>query len=133
MSWVTASWLPVWVWVNRSKDMPKLFPRLQEQGVIAVDHLGGGDALLVGADGYGRAVGVAAGHHQHAVALQPVVAGEDVGGQVTAGDMAHVQRAVGVGPGNTDENAFGQDQSSSAVRRDRNPFGNSSTTGFGRV
>ena len=77
----------------------QLLPRLQEQGVIAVDHLGGSDSLLLRPDGYGRAVGIAAGHHKHAVSLQPVVAGEDVGRQVTSGDVAQVQGAVGIGPG----------------------------------
>ena len=54
----------------------------------------------------GRAVGVAAGYHQHAVALEPVIAGENVGGQVAPGDVAEVQRAIGVGPGDGDENAL---------------------------
>ena len=67
--------------------------------MIAFQHGVGGNALLVGADGDGRAVGVGAGHHQHLVALHPVVARENVGGQVTAGDVAHVEGAVGVGPG----------------------------------
>ena len=63
----------------------------------------GVDALVVGADGDRRAVLVAAGHHQHVVAAHAVVAGEDVGRQVGAGDVAEVQRPVRVRPGDGDE------------------------------
>ena len=63
-------------------------------------------ALLLGAHGDRRAVLVGAGDHEHAVAGGAVVAGEDVGGQVGAGDLAEVQRAVGVRPGNADEDRF---------------------------
>ena len=103
-------------------------PRIEELGVVAVQDDLGIDALLVGADGDGGAVGIGAGHHQDLVAFHAVVAGEDIGCQIAAGDVAHVERAVCIGPGNTDENTLGQDQSSSAVRRDRDKFGNSSTT-----
>ena len=84
----------------------QLFPRLQEQGVIAVDHLGGGNSFLVGAYGDGGAVGIAAGHHQHMIAPEAVVAGEDVGRQVTARHVAQVQGAIGIGPGYSDKNAL---------------------------
>ena len=91
---------------EKVKGYAQLFPRIQEQRVIAVDHLGRSYAFLVGPDGNGRAVGVAARYHQHAVALEPVIAGENVGGQVAPGDVAEVQRAIGVGPGDGDENAL---------------------------
>ena len=42
---------------------------------------------------------VGAGHHQHVVAGHPLVAGEDVGRDPEAGDVADVPGAVGVGPG----------------------------------
>jgi len=72
----------------------------------AVLDLGSGarfDAFLVGPHRDGRAVSVAPRHHQHPVAPEPVVAGEDVGRQVRARDVAQVQRAVGVGPCHGDE------------------------------
>ena len=97
MSWVTALVIAGVGVSEQIEGYAQLFPRLQEQGMITLHHLGRGDSLLVRADGDGSAVGVAAGHHQHAVSLKPVVAGEDVCGQVTSGHVAQVQRAVGVG------------------------------------
>ena len=74
--------------------------------MITVDHLGGGDSLLVRPDGNGCAMSVAARHHQHSISLESVVASEDVGGQVASGDMAQVKRAIGIGPSYGDENAL---------------------------
>jgi hypothetical protein len=51
---------------------------------------------------------VAPRDHEHLVAAQSVEAGKDVGWHVDAGQVANVQRAVGVGPGQADENAFAQ-------------------------
>ena len=53
--------------------------------MVAVHDLLGSHAFLLGPDGDGRAVGVAARYHQHLVALQPVVASEDVGGEIAPG------------------------------------------------
>ncbi len=61
----------------------------------------------LGADGHGSAVLVAAGDHEHLVPLGAVVAGEDVGREVGADDLARVQGAVGVWPGHADEDLFG--------------------------
>ena len=69
----------------------------------AVDDLDRLDALLVGAHRDRRAVGVAARDHQHVVAPAAVVAGEDVGRQVGAGDVAEVLRSVRVRPGHGHE------------------------------
>ncbi|MEY3073184.1 MAG: hypothetical protein RLZZ353_1380, partial [Actinomycetota bacterium] len=69
----------------------------------AVDDLAGRDALLLGAYRDGGAVAVRARHHQDPVAGDAVVAGEDVGRQVRAGEVAEMQRTVGVGPGDGDE------------------------------
>jgi hypothetical protein len=66
-----------------------------------------GDAVFVGLDRDRRAVRVRAADHQDAVALEPVVAGEDVGGQVGPGQMADVQIAIGVRPGDGDMDRFG--------------------------
>ena len=57
-------------------------------------------------NGDGGAVHVAAAHHQHAVAAQAVVASADVRRQVAARQVAQVQRTVGVGPGDADEDRF---------------------------
>ena len=67
----------------------------------------GAASLLLGADGDRRAVLVAAGDHEHVVAGGAVVASEDVGRQVGAGDLTDVEGAVGVGPGDGDEYLFG--------------------------
>src|SRR3989304_3266923 len=54
-------------------------PRLEKLAVEVRDHLRRCPALLFGADGDGRTVLVTARHHEDAVALRSVVAGEDVG------------------------------------------------------
>jgi hypothetical protein len=74
--------------------------------VVAINHLLRGDAFLIGPDGDGGAVGVAARDHQDFVALKAVIAGKDVGAQVAAGDMTKVKWAVGVGPGHSHKNTF---------------------------
>ena len=74
--------------------------------MVAVQHLLRGDAFLLGADGDGSAVGIAAGDHEDIVAPHPVVTGEDVGGKVAAGDVTHVEGPVGVGPCDPDEDAL---------------------------
>ena len=86
----------------------QLLPRFQEHAVVAFDHFFGGNAFLVGPDGDGSAVGVAARHHEDVVALHAVIAGEDVGAQVATGDVTQVQRTVGVRPSHGDENTFRQ-------------------------
>ena len=67
------------------------FPRIQKLCVVAFQHFLRFHTLLVGTDGYGRAVGVGAGYHQHIVALHAVIAGKNIGGEgVAAGDVSHV-------------------------------------------
>ena len=85
--------------------MPSSLPVAQELRVELVDDLLRRAALVVGADGDRRAVLVAAGHHQHVVARHAVIAREDVGRQIRAGDVAEVQRAVRVRPRDGDEDA----------------------------
>ena len=81
-------------------------PGVEELGMVALQHFLRFHAFLVGADGDGRAMGVGAGDHQHVVALHAVISGENIGGQVAAGHMTHVQRAVGVGPRDTYQDAL---------------------------
>ena len=83
----------------------ELAPVAQELRVKLLDDLLRGARLVLGADGNGRAVLVAAGDHQHVVPGHTVVTREDVGREVRACDMAEVQRAVRVGPRDSDEDA----------------------------
>ena len=41
-------------------------------------------------------------HHDHLVPLGAMVSGEDIGGKVGPGQVAQVQRPVGIGPGDCD-------------------------------
>ena len=77
-------------------------PGLQEQGLEPVHHHLRRDAFLLGAEGYGRPVLVGPRHHDHLVPLGAMVSGEDVGGEVGPGQVAQVQRPVGIGPGDCD-------------------------------
>jgi hypothetical protein len=63
-------------------------PGFQESLVIPGCYLLRTDSLPFGADGYGGAVHIAAGDHQDMVALQTMVAGEDVSGEISPGDMS---------------------------------------------
>ena len=64
-------------------------------------------ALGLGGDRDRGAVGVGAGDHQHPAALHPVVAREDVRGQVRTHHLSGVEGRVGVGPGDTNEYGLG--------------------------
>ena len=97
------------------KGDAQALPGIQKLRVIAIQDDVGRDAFLVGAYGDGRAMGVGAGHHQDFVALHAVVTGENIGGQIAAGDVSHVQGAVGVGPGDANENSLGQGYPSSKL------------------
>lgn len=66
--------------------------------VVPVDDDIGGDPLRLGPDGDRRAVHVGPAHHQHLVSRHALLAGEDVGRQVCAGQMAEMARARGVWP-----------------------------------
>ena len=70
--------------------------RVADDGVVAVDDVLWGDTLGLGLDGDGHAMLVAAADHQHLAAAHTQVAGVDVCGDVDAGQMAYVHRAVGV-------------------------------------
>ena len=86
---------------------PVPVPLLADERVVAVHDVARRHPLLLGLDRDRRAVGVAARHHQHAVAGDAVVAGEDVGGQVGPGEVADVLHAVRVRPGDGDEDVAG--------------------------
>ena len=73
-------------------------PAVEKEGLVTVDDYLRGNVLLLGPEGDRRPMLVAPRHHQHLVPLGAMVPGEDVGGKVGAGQVAQVQRAVGVGP-----------------------------------
>ncbi len=85
----------------------ELLPIPQDLCVVAVDDDARGDPLGVGAHGDGRSVDIGTGHHEHAVTDRTVIAGEHVGGQVRAGEMAEVARAARIGPCHGDEDRAG--------------------------
>ena len=91
MSCVTRAWFSVLGRREEVKADTKSFPGLEELLVEAGRDVSRGDALLLGADGDRRAVGIAAGDHEHVVAGRAVVAGEDVGRQVGADDLSDVE------------------------------------------
>ncbi len=66
---------------------PDPLPALDDLGVVAIDDLLRRHPLGVGPHGDGRAVHIAPADHQHVVAGQPVIAGEDVGRQVGPGEV----------------------------------------------
>ena len=54
----------------------------------------------------GRTVRIRAGDHQHMIAFEPVITGENIGGQIGSGQMPGVHVAIGIGPGNRYMNIF---------------------------
>ena len=85
------------------------FPAIQELGMVPVHDFLRFHTFLVRPNGNWSAVSVAAGHHQYVIALHPVIPGKDVRREVTASHVAQVQRPVRIGPGNADEDTFGQE------------------------
>src|SRR3972149_6207461 len=81
-------------------------PGIEELGVEAAGEAVRRQPFGLGADGYGRAVLVAAGDHEDTVAEGALVAGEYGRGEVGADDLTGVEGAVGVGPGDADEYLF---------------------------
>ena len=86
----------------------KPLPGFKELGMVTPQDLFWRNSFLFGADGYGRAMRVTAGYHQNFVTQHPVVTGEDVGGQIATCNMTHVQRPIGVWPGDADKYTLGQ-------------------------
>src|SRR5690606_25353816 len=75
-----------------------LLLRLQKAVMVLLKDLARRHALTLRRYSDGRTVRVRAGNHQHAAALQALVAGENVGGQVGPCQMPDMQVAVGVRP-----------------------------------
>ena len=87
--------------------MPAWLKQLQEAVVVFLVHFFDRLAFLVRAIVDRRAVRIGARDHQNIVAFQAVVAGDNVTGQVRAGDIADVDLGIGIWPGNGDQDVFG--------------------------
>ena len=74
----------------------ELLERGLVRGVILVDDRFRCGLLLLRGDGDGDAVFVRTADMQHVTALQPLIADEDIGGNITAGEMAEMDMAVRV-------------------------------------
>ena len=94
--------------MKRSKPIPQVVPGSQELVVKLIHDVGWRATLLLGANGNGSAVAVTTGDHKHIVALGAVKAGEDVGREIGSGNLADMQRSVGVRPGDADQDTLGQ-------------------------
>ena len=74
--------------------------------IVAIGHLTGSQPRFIGGDRNGCAMLISSRDHQDMVPFEPVVACKDIGGHSKASYMANMTWAVGVGPGNGDENMF---------------------------
>jgi hypothetical protein len=83
--------------------------RQQETLVILLKEFPRADAAFVGLNENRRAVTVRTGHHQHAIALETMVAGKNVRREIRSGQMPHVEIAIRIGPGHRDMDVFGHD------------------------
>jgi hypothetical protein len=64
-------------------------------------------SLGVGAQCDRCAMRIGARDDQHPVAFQAVVTGDNITRQMRTGDVAHVDRGIGIGPGNGNEDVVG--------------------------
>ena len=71
--------------------------------VVAVSDLTRRDALAIGGHHHRRPMLVGPGHHEDGIALEAVVAGEDVGRHAEARHMPEMARSARVGPCDRDE------------------------------
>ena len=83
-------------------------PAIEELSVVFVRYLLWGGRFLFSTNGNWRSVLVTTRNHQHIIALKAMIAGKDIGRQIGTGDVSQMQGTVGIGPGNTYENAFAQ-------------------------
>src|SRR5438874_9178407 len=80
---------------------------VEDQRVVAVGELTRGHAFAVGRHHYRRPVLVRPTDHEDVVALEPVIAREDVRRHTRSGDMAKMPRAARVWPRDRDEDLLG--------------------------
>jgi hypothetical protein len=85
---------------------PQLLIGLQKAPVVPPEDIFWCHAFALSGHRDRRPVRVASAHHENAVAAQTVIAGEGIGGNIDAGDMAEMEITVGVGPGDEDADRF---------------------------
>ena len=90
--------------------MPSFTNRFEKMLVKALVHGQRRRVFGVGAHRDGRAVRIGAGHHQHVVAAQAMIARKNIGGQVRPDDVADVNLGVGIRPRDTNQNFIGHDE-----------------------
>ena len=76
---------------------PEAGEGVADDAVVAVDDVLRTDTLLLGLDRHGHAVLVTARDEEHLLALEPEVAGVDVGRDVDPCEVPDVYGAVGIG------------------------------------
>ena len=94
---------------GRGEEVPvdvEVFPVGEELGVELVDDLLRIDALFIRLDRDRRAVDVRPRHHEHVVATRSPIPGVDVGGEIRAGHVPEVQRALRIRPCNGHEHVL---------------------------
>jgi hypothetical protein len=86
-----------------------LFLRFQEAVMVMFKELARCNASPVRFDCDWCAMRIRSGYHEHPVAFEAMVAGEDIGWQVSTGKVTHVHVTVSVGPGDAYMNGLGHD------------------------
>jgi hypothetical protein len=85
---------------------PQLLPAIQVLTLVKLGNFQWGFTRLFGFNSNGCTVLVRARDHQYFVAFKAVVAGEDIRRKVGPGNLTNMQRAVGIRPGDPDENSL---------------------------
>lgn len=78
------------------------------ESVVSLGQGGGGDTFPVRREHRGCSVVIGAADHEHITPFEPVVAGEDVGGNAETCDVSDVPRAAGIWPSHANQNLLGQ-------------------------
>ena len=86
---------------------PKIVQVVTDHGVVPVRQFLRRHSFLVRLHGDGGSMFVGAAHHQHIIAGQAVIAGEDIAGHAKSGDMSDMPGTVGIRPRNRNENFLG--------------------------
>src|SRR5262245_20343085 len=94
-------------WGEKIKRNSQSFECIEKRGVMMLNYLFRRDPFTLGAERDRRAMTIRAGNHQHLIAFKAVITSENISRQEYSGNMAHVQRAIRIGPGNGDKNLFG--------------------------
>ncbi len=87
---------------------PKLMPAIEKLAMVCGRYLLRSFPFLFSAQGNGSSMLIASGDHQYVVALETMITGEDVCGQISASNMSQMERAIGIRPGGGNKNIFGQ-------------------------